>query len=137
REHAEISLAGGKLVLRDLDSRNGTLVRGLPIRGSIELSGETEVGLGDDVTLVVTPRGRALSIDVKSGLDRGERVVVGDRDLRADGLPASIRFVEGWAVLAADPGCDLTLAGQPCALPVHLLTEDRLVVGGVPVEVLP
>ncbi len=136
RRHAEIALAGDKLVLRDLDSRNGTLVRGLPIASAIELSGATEVGLGDDVTLAIAPRGRTVTIDVKSGLDRGERVVLGDGELRADGLSATIRFDQGWAVLRADPGVDLTLDGQTCALPVHLLEGDRLRVGGVEVEVV-
>lgn len=136
RRHAEVALAAGKLVLRDLDSRNGTLVRGLPISGAIELSGATEVGLGDDVTLAVSPRGHSLTIDVKSGLDRGERVVLGEGDLRVDGVRATIRFDKGWAVLAADPGVDLTLDGQTCALPVHLLAGDRLSVGGVEVEVV-
>lgn len=136
REHAEIALAGGALVLRDLDSRNGTLVRGLPIRGRIELTGQTEIGLGDDVTLLVEPLGRAVSIEVLRGFDRGERIVAGEGELRVEGLSAVVRFVEGWAVLAADPGVDLTLDGQTCALPVHLLEGDRLAVGGVLVEVL-
>lgn len=136
RRHVEIALANGGLVLRDLDSRNGTLVRGLPIRGSIELTGETEIGLGDDVSLRVTPAGSTLAIEVESGLDRGERIVVGEGDLHAAGLDAVVRFVEGWAVLAASPGVELSLEGQTCVLPVHLLSDDRLVVGGVPVEVV-
>lgn len=136
RRHAEVALVSGALVLRDLDSRNGTLVRGLPIAGAIELSGETEVGLGDDVSLAMVPSGRLLSIEVRSGRDRGERVVLGEEALRYDGLPASLTFDDGWAVLSADPGVALTLDGQACALPVHLLEGDQLVVGGVDVEVL-
>lgn len=137
RRHAEVALSpDGALLLRDLDSKNGTLVRGLPIRGSIELTGAAEVGLGDDVTLSVEPRGRSLALEVHGGLDRGERIVVGEGALRADGLAATVRFEEGWPVLAADPRTDLTLAGRTCALPVHLLAGDRLVVGGRAVEVL-
>ncbi len=136
REHAEIALANGALVLRDLDSRNGTLVRGVPIRARIELSGQTEIGLGDDVSLSIEPRGRAVAIDVLRGFDRGERIVVGEGDLRTEGLDACVRFAEGWALLVADPGVELTLEGQTCALPVHLLEGDRLVVGGTPIEVL-
>lgn len=136
REHAQIALANGALAIRDLDSKNGTLVRGLPIQGSIELTGQTEIGLGDDVTLLVEPKARSVCIDVLRGFDRGERIVVGEGDLRVEGLSACVRFLEGWAVLVADAGAELTLEGQTCALPVHLLRDDHLVVGGVPVEVL-
>jgi pSer/pThr/pTyr-binding forkhead associated (FHA) protein len=137
RRHAEIARRDGTLVIRDLDSRNGTLIRGLPIRGAIELSGETEVGLGDAVTLRVRPAGaRGVVLEVLGGFDRGEHVVVGEGDLRFAELAAAVRFEDGWAVLDADPGVELTLGEQPCALPVHLLLEDRLVVGDVPVEVL-
>lgn len=136
RRHAEISLEGGKLLLRDLDSRNGTLVGGVPIANAIALSGATEVGLGDDVTLEVVPSGHAVSILVKGGLDRGERIVLGEGALRVEGLAARFSFDDGWAVLAADPGVELALDGQTCALPVHLLVGDRLDVGGVEVEVI-
>lgn len=137
RRHAEIALAGDRLVIRDLDSRNGTLVHGVPIRGALELAGETEVGLGDDVTIVIVPAGATVSLEVRRGLDRGDRVVLGTGDLRVAGLPAAIRFDDGWAVLAADRGVDVALDGQTCALPVHLLEGDRLVVGGTRLEVVP
>lgn len=136
RRHAEIGLGDGGLSIRDLDSRNGTLVRGLPIAGALELAGATEVGLGDDVSIDMEPSGDGILVDVKSGFDRGERFVVGEGALRVEGLAASVSFAEGWALLTADRGADLTLDGKTCALPVHLLVEDRLVVGGTPVEVV-
>lgn len=137
RRHAEIAIRGESLVLRDLDSRNGTLVRGLPIRDEIELSGETEVGLGDDVALTVRPtESRGLAIEVLSGLDRGDHVVLGEGDLRFPELAGTVRFEDGWAVLTADPGVPLSLDGQTCALPVSLLLGDRLMVGDVAVEVV-
>ncbi len=136
RRHAEVARTEGGLVLRDLDSRNGTLVRGLPIAGALELGGATEVGLGDDVELTLAPLGEGIVVDVLTGFDRGERFVLGDGGLRVEGLEATVTFVDGWAVLTADRGVDLTLEGKTCALPVHLLREDRLVVGGVPLEVV-
>ncbi len=136
RRHAEVALDDGALVIRDLDSRNGTLVRGLPVAGAIELTGQTLVGLGDDVTLEVTPEADRLTIEVRGGFDRGQRIVVGEGALRLEGLAASLTFEQGWAVLTADEGVGLELEGQTCALPVHLLVEDRLSVGGVEVEVL-
>lgn len=137
REHAQVAVEDGAFVIRDLDSRNGTLIRGLPISGSIALTGETEIGLGDDVSLAIRPLGpESLLIEVLSGFDRGDRIVLGAGPLAWAGLEADVRFEEGWAVLAARSGVELTLEGQTCALPVHLLVEDRLVVGGRPVEVL-
>lgn len=136
RRHAEIAHEGGRLIIRDLDSRNGTLVRGLPIAGELELSGATEIGLGDDVRVDLAPLDGAVAIHVRSGFDRGAIFVLGAEALRHEGLGGSIEFPEGWAVLTADRGVELTLEGKTCALPVHLLFEDRLVLGGVPLEVL-
>lgn len=135
RRHAALDVRDGAVVLRDLDSSNGTLVSGLPIGGPLELTGPTQVGLGDDVRLDVRPAGTTLHVDVESGFDRGARVVVGEGALRPDGLAASISFDAGWAVLTADASAPLTLEGQVCALPVHLLVGDRLEVAGVEVEV--
>lgn len=137
RRHAEVALVDGALVVRDLDSRNGTLVRGVPMAGAIELAGPTEIGLGDDVPLEVRPRGGAVVVEVRGGFDRGARIIVGEGALRDAELAASITFDAGWAVLTGDADAALTLEGQTCALPVHLLVEDRLTVGGVEVEVLP
>lgn len=130
RRHAEIALSEGALVVRDLDSRNGTLVRGLPIAGAVELAGETVVGLGDDVDVRVTPTGpAAVLLEVESGLDRGLRVVAGEGELRLPGLPCVVTFPDGHATLEADEGAELVLGAQTCALPVVLLDEDRLTLG--------
>lgn len=130
RRHAEVALRDGRLVIRDLESRNGTLVRGLPVADAIELAGETEIGLGDDVTVRAAPAGeRACLLEVRSGLDRGLRVAVGEGDLRMPGLPCTVSFASGHATLAADRGVPLVLGTQPCALPVVLLVEDRLTLG--------
>lgn len=130
RRHAEIAMHDGALVLRDLDSRNGTLVRGLPIAGAVELTGETVIGLGDDVRVAVTPAGpSSVLLEVEGGLDRDLRVVLGEGPLRVPGLPCTITFPEGHARLAADEGVELVLGAQPCAVGVVLLEEDRLTLG--------
>jgi tetratricopeptide (TPR) repeat protein len=136
RRHAELALEDGRLVVRDLDSRNGTLVSGLPIARSLALTGETEIGLGDDVRVRVKPAGiRSLQLTVESGLDRGLRAVVGEGALALPGVDAHLHFDAGWPVFSVPATAQMTVDGQKVALPVHLLEGDRLTVDEVPVEV--
>ncbi len=52
RQHAEIErMPDGSFQLRDLDSRNGTTVAGLPLVGKVPLTGTGTFGLGDECTL--------------------------------------------------------------------------------------
>lgn len=136
RRHCEIDRVGGVVVVRDLGSRNGTLIAGVPIGAEIALSGPTEIGLGDDVALRVSPGERGVAIEVLRGLDRGERVIAGEAELRIDGVPASFSFVEDRAVMTPDPGTRVVLGVQSVAAPIDLLYGDVLVVGPVKVEVL-
>ena len=137
RRHAEIALTGGALVVRDLDSRNGTLIRGVPIAGEVALSGPTEIGLGDDVTVLVSPAPPAACVlEVQTGLDRGLRAVAGQGELRLSDLPCTISFTGGHATLRADAGVDVTLGAQPVALPIVLLYDDRITLGPHRVEVV-
>jgi hypothetical protein len=137
RRHAEIAPVGGDLVVRDLDSRNGTLVRGLPIAGEIALAGPVELGLGDDVTLDVRPAGNAsVRVEVLRGLDRGAITLVGAGALRVYEMPFTMSFPGGCATLTADAGTELRLGEQRCALPIGLLADDEIHVGGKPVRVL-
>lgn len=137
RRHAEIDVAeGGALVVKDLDSRNGTLVRGVPIGGSMVVAGDTEVGLGDDVAVrVARVGGESVAMEVTRGLDRGTKIVAGRGALRLDGLGASVDFVEGQATLHADAGVPCSLGPMSCAAPITLLIDDDIEVGGVRVEV--
>ncbi|MDQ3036152.1 MAG: FHA domain-containing protein [Myxococcota bacterium] len=136
RRHCEIDRRGDAVLVRDLGSRNGTLVAGVPIAGEITLSGPTEVGLGDDVTVRVTPGDRGITVDVVRGLDRGERVVVGETELRIGGLDASFVFVDDRAVMQPDPGTAVLLGARSVAAGIDLLYGDVLTIGGVRVEVL-
>ncbi|MEM9070371.1 MAG: FHA domain-containing protein, partial [Myxococcota bacterium] len=102
RRHARVSMRDGAVVIRDLDSRNGTLVRGVPIHGELQVEGATEIGLGDDVTVRVVPTPAGLEVEVLEGLDRGRYVVAGTGPLRTEGLPATVQFPAGRAVLEAD-----------------------------------
>jgi pSer/pThr/pTyr-binding forkhead associated (FHA) protein len=46
RVHARIDLSDGQLNLRDLDSRNGTLVNARPIEGPVDLRDGDEIDVG-------------------------------------------------------------------------------------------
>jgi len=136
RRHAEVELADGDVVVRDLDSRNGTLVRGLAIAGEVKLSGGTALGLGDDVTVRVTPIGpEAVRLDVDKGLDRGTVVLIGGGTLRLPDAPGLLSFPEGRATLTADDGVVLLLGTQECALPILLLDDDHVSLGAHRIEV--
>lgn len=136
RRHCEIDRRGDAVVVRDLGSRNGTLVSGVPIAGEIVLSGPTEVGLGDDVAVRVSPGDRGITIEVVRGLDRGERVIVGETELRVAGLEATFVFEGDRAVMQPDPGVPVVLGAQGVAAGIDLLYGDALTVGGVRIEVL-
>ncbi len=130
RHHTEIDVVDGALVVRDLDSRNGTLIRGLPIVGEVRLEGETTLGLGDDVTLkVVTTGDLNVEIHVDRGLDRGTVVLIGKAAMRLPVAPGRVFFAEGHATLEADEGIELRLGSQECALPILLLDEDEITLG--------
>jgi tetratricopeptide (TPR) repeat protein len=142
RRHCEVDLRDDVVVVRDLGSRNGTLVAGVPIGGEIALSGPTEIGLGEDVAILVRSGEvgkdeRGLIIDVIRGLDRGERILAGRGELRVAGIPGSFVFVEDRAVVKPDPGVSAVLGSQKVATAVDLLIGDVLTVGDVRVEVLP
>jgi hypothetical protein len=142
RRHCEVDLRDDVVVVRDLGSRNGTLVAGVPIGGEIALSGPTEIGLGEDVAILVRSGEvgkdeRGLIIDVVRGLDRGERILAGRGELRVAGIPGSFVFVEDRVVVKFDPGVSAVLGSQKVATAVDLLIGDVLTVGDVRVEVLP
>jgi len=136
RCHTEVGLRDGGVLVRDLDSRNGTLIRGVPVAREVVLTGETEIGLGDDVTVRVRPLSPdAAELEVRSGLDRGLVVVAGRGALAVPGVPATISFDDGCAVLHNGPGVTMMLGDQPCVLPIVLLRDDRIAIGEHVLEV--
>lgn len=137
RRHAELALEGGALVLRDLDSKNGTLVGGVPIGRPLVVAAEIEVGLGEDAAVRLRPDGARASLEVTRGLDRGSRAVVGAGALPLGAAPAELVFEDERCVLAPAAGTSLTLGGRRIAGRIDLLRGDVLSVGGVRVEVEP
>lgn len=135
RRHAALRLEGDSVLVRDLESRNGTLLRGIPIAGELTLDGPTEIGLGDDVSVKVSAADGGLELEVLEGLDRGLRAHVGPGKLRSEGLAGAIHFEGGHPTFDPDPGAKTLLGRQKVAAEIVLLAGDRLEVDGVEVEV--
>ena len=55
RQHVAIARRGDDVVVRDLGSRNGTLLRGLALVGEAVVADAIEVRLGKEVPLLVRP----------------------------------------------------------------------------------
>jgi len=55
RRHLAIAHEGGQFVVRDLGSRNGTQLRGLPLRGALPVGEGLTVTLGREVPVSLTP----------------------------------------------------------------------------------
>lgn len=137
RSHAEVSLGDtGGIALRDLGSRNGTLIAGVPIAGTAQLSAEVELGLGDDVHVRVVRDGDRLVATVSDGPDRDARGLAGEGALAVPGARAAIRFERDRATLVPADGSALWLSGVRVTMPVVLLLKDSLDVDGVRIEVI-
>jgi hypothetical protein len=55
RQHLTVARRGGEVIVRDLGSRNGTLLRGLALAGEALVGDAIELRLGKEVPLVVRP----------------------------------------------------------------------------------
>ena len=136
RRHATLRMADGKVFVRDLQSRNGTLIEGIPVGGEVALEGEVEIGLGDDVAVFVRPGDGFLQLRVLRGLDRDLQAYVGASELRHEGLLCGIRFEGGHPTLTPDSGAATRLGRQKVVATILLLAEDRVEVAGALVEVI-
>ena len=100
RQHLRISRDGDDIVVRDLESRNGTQLRGINLAGTLPVREGIELKLGREVSLRIAPCKRlagAVEIEVA-----GERYVacVGKNCLPVDGL-ALATGADGWVELLA------------------------------------
>lgn len=135
RQHCQIAAEEGGLIVRDLGSRNGTLVAGIPIASALRIEGPTEVGLGDDALVRITPLGEGADVEVLRGLDRGERTVVGADRVRLPGLRAEVVFEEDRTLLTPLEGASVTLGARQIHGRVDLLEGDAPAIDGVRLEV--
>ncbi len=140
RQHAEIDRAGSAFQLRDLDSRNGTTLGGLPLAGRVPLDGRGRFELGDQCAIDFEREGGVLILRVASGLDRGGALIAGDEgaplSLAPLGLGLVLVFQRGRPLLARGTCRDVTFAGEPLGeLHVQLIRGDRIVADGEEIDV--
>jgi len=140
RQHAEIEYAGGTFQLRDLDSRNGTSVSGLPLVGKVPLVGKGTFGLGEECTLEFDVTETHLTLTLANGLDRGAALVAtadgGRVDFTPLGLGLDVLFQKGRPLLGRGSCKDVTFNDEPLGdLRVQLVRGDRIVADGDEIDV--
>ncbi len=134
RRHAEVAYEEGRFVLRDLGSRNGTLIAGVVLSRAMPIEGVLEVGLGDDVAVLLSPSGLSLQIEVVRGLDRGEVVHVGAGAVELPDLGIGVRFEAERTVV--ESRIERVVLGERPVSEVELLIGDVLTIAGRRVEVI-
>lgn len=140
RNHAEIERAEGAFYLRDLDSRNGTTVAGLPLAGRVPLAGTGKFGLGDECAIEFELVDGALILRCTTGLDRGVTLIAGDEGTRLDlsplGLPVDVLYKAGRPLLGRGGARDVTFNDEPLGdVRVQLIRGDRIVADGDEIDV--
>jgi hypothetical protein len=140
RQHAEIEHTAEGFQLRDLDSRNGTSLAGLPLVGKVPLVGSGRFGLGDELSLDFETAGDALILRVATGLDRGVTLIAGVDGQRLDLAPAGLGidlvFQKGRPLLGRGTCKDVRFNDEPLGdLRVQLIRGDRLLADGDEIDV--
>ncbi|HEY5950719.1 MAG TPA: FHA domain-containing protein, partial [Kofleriaceae bacterium] len=136
RQHAEIERdSDGVFHLRDLDSRNGTSVAGLPLVGKVPLAGSGRFGLGDECALDFETTGTILTLRVTNGIDRGSALVAGGEGdklaLDAVGIGLDVVFQRGRPMLGRGTCKQVAFNEEPLGdLRVQLIRGDRIVADG-------
>jgi hypothetical protein len=136
RQHAEIARGeGGVFALRDLDSRNGTTVRGLPLAGRVPLVDAGRFALGDECQIDYEVVGGALILRVPSGLDRGVSLIAGGDGERLSlaplGLGLDVVFQRGRPLLGRGTCSEVKFNDEPLGeVRVQLIRGDRLLADG-------
>ena len=139
RQHAELDRVGDAYQLRDLDSRNGTSLAGLPLAGKVPLVGDGKFGLGDDCTIEFAATD-VLVLRVASGLDRGAQLIAGAPGQRLDlaplGIALDVTFQRDRPLLGRGACKDVKFNDEPLGeLRVQLIRGDRIVADGEEIDV--
>jgi len=140
RQHAEIEHTAAGFTLRDLDSRNGTTLAGLPLAGRVPLAVAGELGLGDECAIDYEVAGEVLVLRVRGGLDRGAALIAGSENRRLDlaplGLGLDITFQRGRPLLGRGSCQSVTFNDEPLGdVRVQLIRKDRILADGEEIEI--
>jgi len=145
RQHAEIARTADEagrpvFTLRDLDSRNGTQLRGLPLAGRVPLVDSGRFALGDECQIDYEVTGRVLLLRVPSGLDRGISLIAGEDGQRLElaplGIPLDIVFQRGRPLLGRGRAGEVTFNDEPLGeVRVQLIRGDRLLADGDEIDI--
>jgi hypothetical protein len=136
RRHCEIAFEGGKLALRDLQSKNGTTLAGIPLEpgGILPLDGEGELGVGEVCRFRFSARPPRIELEAVGGLDRGLKVI-GSAQPIALGTTvhrAELSFGAGRPRLATADGRPIDLNGVHAGSSVQLIRGDVVTLGAGP-----
>ncbi len=140
RQHAEIERDAGQFLLRDLDSRNGTSVSGLPLAGRVPLVGNGRFGLGDECNVDFEMERDRLVLKVANGLDRGVALIAGGESQKLElatlGIGLDLIFQRGRPLLGRG-SCKAVLFNNEALgdVRVQLIRGDRIVADGDEIEV--
>jgi hypothetical protein len=140
RQHAEIEHTADAYALRDLDSRNGTSLAGLPLAGRVPLAGSGRFSLGDECAIDFEVAGGVLLLRVRGGLDRGVALIAGAPGERLElvplGLPLDVIFQRGRPLLGRGSGRAVTFNDEPLGdVRIQVIRQDRLLADGDEIEI--
>jgi hypothetical protein len=140
RQHAEIEHTGEAFTLRDLESRNGTSLAGLPLAGRVPLAGTGQLGLGDECAVDFEATGGVLILRIRGGLDRGVGLIAGAQGQRLAldelGLPLDVVFQRGRPLLGRGAGRAVVFNDEPLGdVRVQLIRGDRVLADGDEIDI--
>jgi len=140
RQHAEIERAGESFQLRDLDSRNGTSVAGLPLVGKVPLVGSGKFGLGDECSIEFEATTSHLVLRISNGVDRGAALIAADDGARIDlatlGCSLDVMFQKGRPMLGRGACKEVSFNDEPLGdVRVQLIRGDRIVADGDEIDI--
>jgi hypothetical protein len=140
RQHAEIEHADDTFYLRDLGSRNGTSLAGLPLAGRVPLVGTGQFGLGDECAIGFEVAGGVLVLRIRGGLDRGVALIAGAEGQRLELAPLGpgldIIFQRGRPLLGRGSCSTVTFNDEPLGdVRVQLIRQDRLRADGDEIDI--